>query len=150
MGIWMTTTAVVGGFRLCHSFLGPRIHAAGSGEGLVHTIQHVVGDSFRCLEAHESFWLSRPEPRPTPTFGFEYSVALEPIRINRQRMLQMFRVGVSELTSILQSIVTPATLQQIRSIGQLSDREFRFTDDLWAKTVYEFASSYHRSVINRD
>ena len=150
MGIWMTTTAVVGGFRLCHSFLGPRIHAAGSGEGLVHTIQHVVGDSFRCLEAHESFWLSRPEPQPTPTFGFEYSVALEPIRINRQRMLQMFRVGVSELTSILQSILAATTLEEIQQMAQLSDREFRFPDELWVKTVYEFASSYHRAVINRD
>jgi len=150
MGLWMTTAAIVGGFRVCQSFLGPRIHVAKSSEDLVQTIQHVVGDLFRCLEAHESFWPAHSDGQPAPVFGFEYSVALEPIRINRQRMLQMFRVGVNELGSILESIVTPATLQQIRSIGQLSDREFRFTDDLWAKTVYEFASSYHRSVINRD
>ena len=53
----------------------------------------------------------------TPAFGFEYSVALEPIRINRQRMLQMFRVGASELSSILQSILSPATLQEIQVIA---------------------------------
>ena len=65
-------------------------------------------------------------------------------------MLQMFRVGVSELTSILQSILAATTLEEIQQMAQLSDREFRFPDELWVKTVYEFASSYHRAVINRD
>jgi glucosylglycerate synthase len=150
LGVWMTTTAIVGGFRLCQSFLGPRIHTAKPAEDLVQTIQGVVGDLFRCLEAHESFWLSHNSSQPTPVFGFEYSVALEPIRINRQRMLQMFRVGATELSSILQSILSPGTLEEIQQIARLSDREFRFRDELWAKTVYEFASSYHRSVITRD
>ena len=62
----------------------------------------------------------------------------------------MFRVGASELSSILQSILSPATLQEIQVIAQLNDREFRFPDELWVKTLYEFASSYHHSVITRD
>ena len=148
--VWMTTTAIASGFRLCQSFVGPRIHSAKSAEDLVQTIQRVVGDFFGCLEAHESFWIARSGSQPAPAFGFEYSVALEPLRINRQRMLQMFRVGASELSSILQSILSPATLQEIQVIAQLNDREFRFPDELWVKTLYEFASSYHHSVITRD
>jgi hypothetical protein len=151
IGVWMTTTAIVGGFRVGQSFLGPSLHGSRSvGEDLVQTIQRVVGDLFRCLEVHESFWLPRTDLQPTPVFGFEYSVALEPIRINRPRMLKMFRVGVNELSGILQAILAPGTLHAIQSIAQLSDREFRFPDELWARTVYEFASSYHHSVINRD
>ncbi len=150
-GIWLTTTAIVGGFRLCQSFLGPKIHASKpSGQDLVQTIQRVVGGLFRCLETHESYWISRTGSQPAPIFGFEYGAAPEPIRINRQRMLQVFRVGVGELASILQSIVSPQTLHEIQAIAALQDKEFRFPDELWVKTIYEFASSYHRSVINRD
>jgi hypothetical protein len=150
INVWMTTAAVVSGFRLCQSFLGPRIHAMRPSEDLVQTIQRVVGDLFGCLEAHESFWLARSEAQAVPAFGFEYSVALEPIRINRQRMLHMFRVGVTELGSILESILTMPTLQSIQAIARLTDREFRFPDELWVNTVYEFAASYHHSVITRD
>jgi glucosylglycerate synthase len=148
--VWMTTAAIVGGFRLCQSFLGPRIHPMRPSEDLVQTMEGVVGDLFRCLESHESFWLARSDAQTIPSFGFEYSVALEPIRINRQRMLHMFRIGVTELGSILESILSMPTLQSIQAIARLTDREFRFPDELWVKTVYEFAASYHHSVITRD
>ena len=32
----------------------------------------------------------------------------------------------------------------------LHDAGFRFGTDLWVKVLYDFAASYHRSVINRD
>ena len=31
-----------------------------------------------------------------------------------------------------------------------TSRVFRFGTDLWVKMLYDFAASYHRSVINRD
>jgi predicted metal-dependent enzyme (double-stranded beta helix superfamily) len=44
----------------------------------------------------------------------------------------------------------PDTHAQIKAIA-LSDRaKFRFAAELWVKTVYEFAASYHHEVLNRD
>jgi glycosyltransferase involved in cell wall biosynthesis len=149
--IWMTTSAIVGGYRLGQSFLGPKIHATRQSQrDLVGTIQQVVGSLFRSLENHESYWQTRQGSQAVPIFGFEYSLALEPIRVNRKAMLQKFRNGVDQLSSILELILSAETLGQIREAARLSDREFRFSNELWVKTVYEFASSYHRSVINRD
>jgi hypothetical protein len=152
MGIdlWMSATAVVDGFRLCQSFLGPKIHASRRyTQDLVGTIQQVVGSLFQLLETHQNYWLSAPESKAVPVFGFEYSVALEPMRINRKQLLQSFRTGVAELVSVLETILSPETLREMQSIAQLGDREFRFPNELWAKTIYEFADSYHRSVIDR-
>ena len=149
--IWMTTTAIVGGFKLCQSFLGPKIHAAkSSSQDVVATIQNVVGTLFRCLEKQEPYWTSKTDSQPAPIFGFEYSAGLEPRRLNRKKLLLMFRNGVEQLSPVLASILSPETLQGIQKISQEEEKEFRFPDELWVNTVYEFAASYHHSVINRD
>ncbi len=149
--IWMATMAIVGGYRLCQSFLGPKIHAVKHyKQDLVDTIQQVIGTLFHSLENDQAYWLSQTKSAPVPFFGFEYSVALEPIRVNRKDLLRAFRTGVNQLASVLESIVSRETLQEIDQLAKLSDKEFRFRDELWVKTVYEFASSYHRSVIDRD
>ena len=149
--LWMTAQAMVKGFRICQSFLGPKIHAPQQiGQGLVGTIQQVVGALFNSLETHESYWLGHSGTEEVPSFGFKYSVALEPIRLNRKLMLQMFRGGTEQLASILQNILTPETFGEIQNVAKAGDKDFRYPDELWVKTVYEFACSYHHSVINRD
>ncbi|MCL5670632.1 MAG: glycosyl transferase family 2 [Acidobacteria bacterium] len=148
--VWMTTSAVVGGFKLCQSFLGPKLHATKmSTQNIVGTIQSVVGALFRCMEIQESYWLSRTEAQLVPVFGFEYSSGLEPRRLDRKKMFLMFQNGVDQLASVLASILSPETLSEIQKIAQGDERTFRFPDELWVKTIYEFASSYHHTVINR-
>jgi hypothetical protein len=149
--IWITALALLGDFRVCQSFLGPKVHSEkDSRQDLVGTLRRAVGTLFRCLEAQESHWSSKTGSEAVPTFGFPYQVALEPVRFNRKRMLQMFRTGVTELASILEVILAEETLHEIREIGKLEDGEFVYPDDLWVKTIYDFACAYHRSVINRD
>lgn len=146
--IWMITTALVGNFRLGQAFLGPRVHSAKpGGPDLAVTIQQTVGPLFSCLEVHESYWIKREGVQNIPVFGFEYRLDLPPIRVNRKRMFSTFLKGVTELTSILEPALTPSTLQQIREIAKLGSF---FPDDLWVRTVYEFAGAFHRSVINRN
>jgi glucosylglycerate synthase len=149
--LWMTTTALSGGYRLCQSFLGPKIHSEkGAGETLPATIQRIVGALFRSMEAHESFWVVRTGLKTAPTFGFQAELDLAPVRVNRKRMSQMFRTGVEELSSILEQILSGPTVQGIREIAKVTDAGFQFPDELWVKTIYEFAAAYHHSVINRD
>ncbi len=150
--IWMTTRAIVDGFKLCQSFLGPKMHTQkSSSQNIVVTIQNTLGALFRCMERQESYWLARNEsPQPVPVFGFEYSSGLEPRRVDRKKMFQMFQNGVRQLASILESILAAETLKEIQRVSQQDERQFRFPDELWVKTIYEFAASYHHSVINRE
>ncbi|HET7102326.1 MAG TPA: glycosyl transferase family 2 [Terriglobia bacterium] len=150
--IWLTTQAIADGFRLCQSFLGPKIHAPESpAQNIVATIQDTLGALFRCMENQQSYWISRSEPpQPVPVFGFEYSSGLEPRRINRKKLLTMFQNGVSQLTPILESILSAETLREIQGVSQQDEKHFRFPDELWVKTIYEFAASYHHSVMNRE
>jgi glucosylglycerate synthase len=149
--IWMVTSALAGGSRVCQAYLGPKVHAEKAATAnLAATIQHVVGALFSCLEAHQSFWISHQGVQPVPAFGFQYDLDLPPIRVNRKRMLSTFLKGASELASILQPALTPHTLQEIQDTAKLGGEGSWFPDDLWVRTVYEFAGAFHRSVINRD
>jgi glucosylglycerate synthase len=149
--LWMTTMALSGGYRLCQSFLGPKIQSETStGESLPTTIQRIVGALFRSMEIHESFWVVRTGLKTAPTFGFQAEVDLAPARVNRKRMFQMFRTGVEELSSILEQILSGSTLHDIRVVAKDNDAGFHFPDELWVRTIYEFAAAYHHSVINRD
>jgi len=62
----------------------------------------------------------------------------------------MFRNGVAELGPILSSILDPETHAEINSIVASEESTFRFRTDLWVRTLYDFAASYHHAVINRD
>ncbi|MGH9355672.1 MAG: hypothetical protein ACRD10_06030 [Terriglobia bacterium] len=150
-GIWMTTTALAGGYRPCQSFLGPKVRSIKLTEqNLAGAIKQVVGALFHSLEAHQNFWLGRTESRPAPLFGFRPELDLGPVRMNRKRLFEMFRTGVEELSAILGQLLSAPTFAQVREVAATSENPCHFPDELWAKTIYEFAVSYHRSVMNRD
>jgi hypothetical protein len=149
--LWMTTEAMKEGSRICQSFLGPKVHASKESEpNLADLLRQVVGGLFGCMESHHDFWGPKTGSEPVPVFGFEYDLSLEPARVNVERMLHVFRNGVGELAGILEPILAAETFQEIQRIAKQGDAEFVFPDELWVKTVYEFASSHHRSVIHRD
>ena len=58
--------------------------------------------------------------------------------------------GVAELEPVFRSILSASTLSELQRIAALEANEFSYPADLWAKTVFEFAASYHKSVISRD
>src|SRR3979411_255327 len=87
---------------------------------------------------------------PVPTFGPDHAVTAEPVELDRTRMFEMFQTGVKELGPILGSILSPETLANIQGIAALDQQSFRFGPELWVTMLYEFAASYHHSVINRD
>jgi hypothetical protein len=62
----------------------------------------------------------------------------------------MFQSGVTELEPVLSSILDPETHAEIKNVVSMDEANFRFKSDLWVRTVYDFAASYHHDVINRD
>ena len=54
------------------------------------------------------------------------------------------------MESVFQSILSPSTLAELQRIARLGEEEFHYPVELWVRTLYEFAASYHKSVISRD
>src|SRR5579872_6597347 len=148
--IRMTIAAIAGEFRLYQTFLGTKPHLDRTTADLVAAMRQTVGTLFWSSEPNFQYWSTHRETESVPTCGPEYELTTEPIRVNRKRQYQLFRSGVEELEPVLQSILSPATLAEVQGIATLPEEEFRYPHELWVRTAFEFASSYHKSVINRD
>lgn len=145
-----TLAAITGGYRICQSFLGERDHVERRGADLVPALRQTVGPLFSALESDFPAWSIVTGSQPVPTTGNDQEVLLEPMRVNRKRLREMFSSGVAELNSVFQSILSPSTLAELQQISHLGEEEFHYAAELWVRTVYEFAASFQKSVISRD
>ncbi len=147
---WMALSAISSDFRCCQTFLGEKPPAArGPATDIVEVLRQTVGTLFWCLETRQSLWLDA-EPSPSlTTFGPDHELTTEPSDLDPRRIFEMFRTGVTELQPILSSILAPDTHSEIKNLVAIEEGKFRFKPDLWVHTLYDFAASYHHSVINR-
>jgi glucosylglycerate synthase len=148
--ISLTITAVTGKYRVCQSFLGPKAQPDRSASDLVAAMRQTVGALFSSLDSSFPLWSTIAGSQPVPTLGAPSEVMLEPVRVNRKRLRDMFATGVAQLEPVFRSILSASTLFELQRIATLEVSEFNYPADLWAKTVFEFAASYHKSVISRD
>jgi glucosylglycerate synthase len=148
---WMGISAITSDYRCCQTFLGEKpAPPAGSGPDLVEALRQTVGSLFWALETHQSAWMEREGSEPVPTFGPDHAITTEPMNLDSARMFELFQTGVKQLEPVLQSILRPDTHTSIQAIATLDPKAFRFESELWVRMLYDFASAYHHSVINRD
>lgn len=145
----MILSAMSGGFSISQSFLGTKSRSEHPGD-LVEAMRQTAGVLYSSLEANFAAWSTTENTKPLMTVGPEYETNLDPVRVNRKRLKQMFSVGVGELEPVLRSILSPPTLSELQKIANLDEETCRYPAELWARTVYEFAASYHKSVMSRD
>ncbi len=150
--IWMTTIAIAEGYRVCQSFLGAKLHdAKDPGADLSAMLHQVVGSVFGLMEQYEGVWRERGPSEPVELFGFRYDVGLDPIEVNVDRMVTAFRRGCEELGEIWSKALDPATHKEILKLaceGQPSGA-FHMEDELWTRTVMDFACAHRRRRIDR-
>jgi glycosyltransferase involved in cell wall biosynthesis len=146
--IWMTTTAIANGYKTAQSFLGAKIHdAKDPGSDLSSMLYQVVGATFNLMETYHSVWKTVNSVETVPTYGFEYTVGLEEVNVNVERMLHLFREGLKNLSDIWTKILGAGDFRDVELLGKLADREFRFPLDLWSRIIYDFALSFHRRIL---
>ena len=145
-----TLAAIAGRYRICESFLGEKDPVERRGADLVPVLRQTVGVLFSSLESDFPVWSAVSGSEAVPAMGSDQEMLLDPLRVNRKRLREMFSNGVAELRSVFQSILSDATLSELLRIAEMTDEEFHYPADLWVKTVYEFAASYKKSVIARD
>jgi len=146
----LTVTALSDCCRVCQTFLGTRSPTKRQARDLVDAMRQTVGVLFSSLDGTFPTWSARTASQPVPTNGPEFELSVDPLRINRKQLKEMFSAGVIELESVLKSILTSETLSELQQLSKAEEDEFRFHAELWVKSVYEFAASYHKAVMSRD
>ncbi len=148
--IWMSTTAMAGGFKVCQSFLGAKIHQAKDpGADLSEMLVQVVGSVFGLMETYFPVWSQVTGSEPVKEFGFKFEVGLEPIRVNLERMVDSFKHGLTNLGPVWKKVLSGGSAVQLEEVASRHVVDFHLPDSVWVKIVYDFATAYHRRVMSR-
>lgn len=149
--IWMTTTAVANAFKVCQAFLGAKIHDPKEpGSDLSAMLHQVVISVFNLMEEYTAIWKDLKGSQPVPTFGFVYSVGLEPIKVNLDGMIEKFRLGVKELSVMYESFLPGELMWFLATVGEKPKEKFSIPDNVWVEIVYNFAIACHRKLMSRE
>ncbi len=149
--IWMTTTAVANTFKVCQAFLGAKIHDPKEpGSDLSAMLHQVVISVFNLMEEYAAIWKDIKGSQPVPTFGFVYSVGLEPIKVNLDGMIEKFRLGVKELSVMYESFLPGELMWFLATVGEKPKEKFSIPDNVWVEIVYNFAIACHRKLMSRE
>src|SRR5918996_4330135 len=92
--IWMTTTAVVEGHRICQAILGAKLHdPKDPGQDLGPMFRQVVGSLFALAGRHHDRWVEVDAVERPPTFGFRAAFWAEPVAVSIPRLTWRFVDG---------------------------------------------------------
>ena len=143
--IWMTTTAIADGYRVAQAFLGAKIHdAKDPGADLASMFVQVIGSVYDLMDTYQRRWMRVDQAEEVPLFGFPHGVGLEPVPVNVERMLRIFRQGARDLADLWRDALMPETLGGVERLASAGDGPFRFPDALWVDVVHDFAITYRR------
>ncbi len=149
--IWMTTSAITQGFRICQSNLGVKIHdVKDPGQHLGPMFRQVLSALFSLMEHHESFWRGVAGSEPLETFGFEGGMEPEPVKVNLELMIDLFKTGFQQFSGLYRDIFSPQSFEQINATARMETKDFRLPTEAWVKILYELAATYHLWSVNRN
>jgi glycosyltransferase involved in cell wall biosynthesis len=151
--IWMTTIAVAENYRTCQSFLGAKLHdAKDPGADLSAMLQQVVGSVFSLMSEYEATWASVQGSSPVDLFGFPHDVGLDPVNVNVDRMLAVFRAGFRDLSELWSIALEPETFHSLGSLVEQSEDHpsaFDLGDELWTQVIYDFSCAHDQQRLDR-
>ena len=92
--IWMTTSAIAGGFAVCQARLGAKVHdPKDPGADLGPMFSQVLSTILRLTERHADRWLQVRGSHDVPAYGFERIVEPPPLQVDLLRLLEEFHRG---------------------------------------------------------
>ena len=124
--IWMTTSALTGGFAVCQTRLGAKVHdPKDPGSDLGPMFRQVVGTILRLANKHSDAWLGITGSHDVPAYGFERIIDPPPLDVNTLRLLSEFHQGSVTLADAWRQMLAPANAATVLLLaaeaGKLAD-----------------------------
>jgi glycosyltransferase involved in cell wall biosynthesis len=149
--IWMTTTAVTQGFKICQSNLGVKIHdVKDPGQHLGPMFRQVLSALFSLMERHEPHWKKVKGSEALDIFGYEDTLEPEAVNVNLEGMIELFRAGYQQFSPLWKEIFCKSCFKEITHCTKMSSDEFHIPTAIWVHILYELAATFHLWEVNRN
>ena len=143
--IWMTTTAITEGFRVCQSAMGVKIHnVKDPGSDLGSMFLQVASTIFHLMGEHEVKWMGVRGSTATRIFGDVRHEEPAGMEINVENLIDHFEAGYRRYQELWEMVMEPANFLEVSFASRaLRESDFSFPETLWVKVVYDFAVAYN-------
>lgn len=154
--IWMTTKAISGGFAVCQTRLGAKVHdPKDPGADLGPMFRQVVTTLLRLIELHADRWLAVRGSHDVPIYGFERLLDPPPLNVDTARLLEEFTKGRLNVGEEWQAALAPENMDVIDALladarAETESARFHFPDETWARVVYDIAIAHHKRLLPID
>ena len=116
--IWMSTTALTGGFAVCQTRLGAKIHdPKDPGSDLGPMFRQVVGTLISMARDNADRWLTITGSHDVPAYGFERYADPAPLEVNTLRLLAQFHAGSLTLCDTWQQMLRPDNYEAVMQLA---------------------------------
>jgi hypothetical protein len=95
------------------------------------------------MEQHEPFWKRVTESEPLETFGFEGSLEPEPVRVNLDGMIDLFKAGYNQYSPLWKDIFSKDSFGEVQKARELDSGNFYIPTTVWVQILYELAATFH-------
>jgi glycosyltransferase involved in cell wall biosynthesis len=124
--IWMTTSALAGGFAVCQTRLGAKVHdPKDPGADLGPMFRQVVGTLLRLAVRYADNWLPIQGSHDVPVYGFERIIDPPPLEVNTIRLLSELHQGSLTLADRWREMFAPSNVETLlvlaKEAGKLTD-----------------------------
>lgn len=143
--VWMTTTAIVHGYKICQARLGSKIHAKKDPIlDLTPMFRQVVSTIFTLMEQHEDYWKKVRDSKEVPAFGEYIGEEVEPFEIDLDGLIEYFKIGFNNFGVIWGNIIEDQDLKVIKNLAKTKDnKRFHLPVESWVRIVYRYANAFH-------
>jgi glucosylglycerate synthase len=146
----VSSEAVCNGFAVCQAFVGPAEHASsGSALDLSGILAQVLTSAFDEMNRNAGFWQRVRGSEPVRWFGNPVGVPDNTVPMDTARLWESFRLGCRTLQEVWATVLSPAALLAFKYLSREEVSKAVMPDDLWARTIYDFALGYRLHVMNR-
>jgi glycosyltransferase involved in cell wall biosynthesis len=147
--IWLTTMALVKGFRICQARLGAKIHdAKDPSQSLGPMFRQVVATMFSLMEEHQPYWWDVVGSEPIPVSGEEIEIQPEEFPISVPALIESFRNGYHQFGTLWQRILSEDSFHEVKQLAEDGDG-FGMDDRKWSHVLFDAAATYHCWQSNR-
>ncbi|MDO8885900.1 glycosyltransferase [Candidatus Oleimmundimicrobium sp.] len=141
--IWLTTTAITEGFRVCQASLGAKVHdAKDPGSDLSPMFKQVVGTLFSLMKKYKVRWKLVKASKEVRIMGKFHFVELEEVKVALPELIAKFKQGKTQYRKVWKNILSNKNYRDVIKLAYLGVEDFNFPADLWAKIVYDYAVGY--------
>ncbi|HJT64421.1 MAG TPA: glycosyl transferase family 2, partial [Candidatus Limnocylindria bacterium] len=149
--IWMTHHALAGGYAVCQTRLGAKIHdPKDPASDLGPMFRQVVGTLFRLAGDQAQSWLSVRGSQPVPEYGFERVVLPEPITVDQAALVVAFDTARLAQHQVWKRTLAGEQLERVIALPAESAEAFGFPSELWIRCLFDALLAYQRPGIDRE